>query len=196
MIAVTQRLDYFDATHEWRNTLDQRWFRFLETCRLTPLLIPNHLPTAKQLLAHIPCHGILLTGGNDLGAVPERDAVEHWLLEYALLHDIPVLGVCRGMQLIQNYFHIPLEPVTGHVTPTMEIKIAEQNLFVTNSYHCFGTTTTIPELEVWASSHDGVIKAIRHTRFNLTGIMWHPERNLPYHPFDLALFQEIFRNAL
>ncbi len=193
MIAVTQRLDYFESTHEWRNTLDQRWFRFLEACHLVPILVPNHLPTAKQLIETLPLKGILLTGGNDLGSVPERDAVEHWLLEYAMLQDLPVLGVCRGMQFIQDYCRVPLEQVSGHITPSMEIMLINQESFITNSYHRFGSKITVPELEVWASSHDGVIKAIRHSRFNLTGIMWHPERNLPFHDFDLALFHEVFR---
>jgi len=52
-----------------------------------------------------------LDRGNDLGTIdggsnvaPERDAFERTLLEFAIEHELPVLGVCRGAQLINVHF--------------------------------------------------------------------------------------------
>ena len=69
----------------------------------------------------------VLTGGNDLAALggyaPERDATENALLDAVESRGLPVLGVCRGMQLIQQRCAIPLRRVTGHVTTRQTIYI-------------------------------------------------------------------------
>jgi putative glutamine amidotransferase len=39
---------------------------------------------------------------------------------------------------------------------------------------------------------DGVVKAVRHVSKPITGIMWHPERTVPFSPKDIALFRAIF----
>jgi putative glutamine amidotransferase len=61
-----------------------------------------------------------------------------------------------------------------------------------NSYHNFGATETAPPLEAWAVAEDGVIKAVRHARLNMIGIMWHPERLAPFASRDLSLFRAFF----
>jgi putative glutamine amidotransferase len=138
---------------------------------------------------------LVLTGGNDLAALggdaPERDAVENELLDWAGSRKLPVVGVCRGMQVIQQRFGIPLRPVGGHVAQRQVIRIDGEQREV-NSYHCFGAFDSRPPLDVWASAADGVVKAIRHAAEPVTGIMWHPERSLPFSPADVALFRQVF----
>ena len=60
------------------------------------LLAPD--PEPAELLPLLD--GVLLTGGADIGDAPERDAFELALASAALEHDVPVLGVCRGMQVM------------------------------------------------------------------------------------------------
>src|SRR4051794_41479526 len=60
------------------------------------LLAPD--PHPEELLPLLD--GVLLTGGADIGDVPERDTFELALAAAALEADIPVLGVCRGMQVM------------------------------------------------------------------------------------------------
>ena len=55
-------------------------------------------PHPEQLLRLLD--GLLLTGGADIGDVPERDAFELAIAAAALEADVPVLGVCRGMQVM------------------------------------------------------------------------------------------------
>jgi putative glutamine amidotransferase len=143
----------------------------------------------------MPISGILLTGGNDLtaygGDAPERDATESVLIDIADKRALPILGVCRGMQMIQHRFGIRLERVAGHVARLQTISVEGKPAEV-NSYHNFGTTETRPPLQAWAFAEDGVIKAIRHPRARMTGIMWHPERLSPFAPRDIAFFQQFF----
>ncbi|MEP2654070.1 MAG: NTP transferase domain-containing protein [Paraglaciecola sp.] len=51
-----------------------------------------------------------------------RDKCESLLLQHAIDTDLPVLGVCRGMQFISHYFGSTLLPCEGHVTESLKIK--------------------------------------------------------------------------
>jgi putative glutamine amidotransferase len=175
--------------------LDQAWTRFLAACGLLPVLLPNYTEAALALCEGDAICGLVLTGGNDLaicgGDAPERDAVENALLDLAAERGLPVLAVCRGMQLIQQRFAIPLRRVEGHVAQRQLIRIAGEPREV-NSYHCFAAFDSHAPLDVWAVADDGVVKAIRHSSLPITGIMWHPERSAPFSPSDVALFRQVF----
>lgn len=194
-IAITQRVIVDGAHQERRDALDQRWYAFLQACELVPVLIPNHVDSARALISEVPVSGVLFTGGNDLvsmgGNAPERDQTENMLLDWALDQALPVLGVCRGMQLIQSKFGVGLETVTGHVANVQEIVIeGEKN--IVNSYHHYGAYKTSPALAIFAQASDGVVKGIRHQSYPVTAIMWHPERLTPFSQRDIALFQTVF----
>jgi N5-(cytidine 5'-diphosphoramidyl)-L-glutamine hydrolase len=194
-VAITQRVAVVPERAERRDCLDQAWPRFLAACGLLPLALPNVREVALELCAATEIAGLVLTGGNDLAALggdaPERDAVESALLDLAERRALPVLGVCRGMQLLQQRCAIPLTRVAGHVTAHQVIDIDGTAVEV-NAYHRFGAFESRPPLETWAVARDGVIKAVRHRSLPVTGIMWHPERNATPAPADIALFRRLF----
>ena len=194
-VAITQRVAVVPAYGERRDCLDQAWTKFLTACGLLPVLLPNVTEAALALCEVAGIAGLVLTGGNDLAALggnaSERDAVENALLDWAERRGLPVLGVCRGMQVIQQRFAIPLRRVEGHVAGHQIIRIDGEPKEV-NSYHHFAAFESRPPLEVWAVAADGVVKAIRHSAQPVTGIMWHPERCIPFSPADLALFRRVF----
>jgi gamma-glutamyl-gamma-aminobutyrate hydrolase PuuD len=194
-VAITQRVSVVPAYGERRDCLDQAWTKFLAACGLLPVLLPNITETALALCERAGVGGLVLTGGNDLAAfggdAPERDAVENALLDLAERRRLPVLGVCRGMQVIQQRFAIPLRRVEGHVAQRQVIRIDGERKEV-NSYHRFAAFDSRPPLEVWAIADDGVVKAIRHSAEPITGIMWHPERSSPFSPADVVLFRRVF----
>ena len=193
-VGVTQRISVVPAYGERRDCLDQSWTKFLAACGLLPVLLPNVIEVALALCEATGIDGLVLTGGNDLAALggdaPERDAVENALLDLAERHRLPVVGVCRGMQVIQQRFAIPLRRVEGHVTQRQVIRINGEAKEV-NSYHHFAAFDTRPPLDVWAVAEDGVVKAIRHSAQPMTGIMWHPERSAPFSPADVVLFRRV-----
>jgi gamma-glutamyl-gamma-aminobutyrate hydrolase PuuD len=194
-VAITQRVAIEPSHGERRDCLDQAWSRFLLACELCPVPTPNNEAAARALCARVEIGGILLTGGNDLvaygGDAPERDQTECALLDFAEQHDIPVIGVCRGMQMIQHRFGVKLQPVEGHVTPRQRVHI-NGRLEEVNSYHNFAAFRTCPELQPWAFAEDGAIEGLRTADDRLVGIMWHPERMPAVAAADVALFRSIF----
>ena len=192
-IGLTQRV-VIDPRHgERRDCLDQRWAAFILACGFRPLPLPNNREAALLLLNDID--GLVLTGGNDLafhgGDAPERDAAELSLLAACEQDERPMLGVCRGMQVIQHRYGVPLQRVTGHVARHQTITIDGTSADV-NSFHNFGTTETRPPLEVWAVAPDRIVKAVRRPDSLVTGIMWHPERLHPFAERDMALVRKLF----
>lgn len=198
-IAVSQSVEVIKECDECRDYLDQRWFLFLSECGFLPLLIPNNVSCAKDILInfHInQLNGILLTGGNDLssygGNAPERDKTEYFLIDFAISKNLPLIGICRGMQMIQHFFGVELKPVEGHIKKDHLVKDEDGKMFEVNSYHKFGTTETIPELEIKAKADDEVIESVCHKVFPIYGFMWHPERNRPFVQKDVDFFKKFY----
>lgn len=195
-VAITQRVISEVNYNERRDALDQRWYSLLYSLGYIPLALPNNAKVALKMLVKLRPQGLILSGGNSLcqygGDAPERDDTEFKLLEYAIHNELPTLGVCRGMQLIQAYFGIPLELVSGHVTKTMKIMTYNDKSMTRNSFHDYGTRINKDCFEVIAKSEDGIIKAIKHRDYNLQGVMWHPERELPLKSEDVELISKVF----
>jgi putative glutamine amidotransferase len=182
-VAVTSRV-VVDPVHGTRSdAVDQRWWSFLDGCGLTAVAVPNDPTVAVRLVHGLRVGGILLTGGNDLaelgGDAPERDRTEMALLESALRTGTPVVGVCRGMQLLLRWFGVPLSRVGGQVAARQTV-LADGRRRLVNSYHHWAAVDTRPPLRAWATGPGDVVKGVRHETRPVLGIMWHPER-LPEH---------------
>jgi gamma-glutamyl-gamma-aminobutyrate hydrolase PuuD len=204
-IAVTQRITEESAYPERRDALDQRWSEFLFSMGILPTLIPNHLPTAETIISELKPDGLLLTGGNSLlkygGDAVDRDTTETFLLQWSIDNKVPVLGVCRGMQLIQDYFGDELHPVENHVGVRHQLSILNDTRLATvlkdigtvNSFHEYGTNDSSRDLKVCARSSDGVVMAIEHRFYDIFGVMWHSEREISPKPQEKEIFNFIFK---
>lgn len=193
-IAVTQRVAVDPAHGERRDALDQRWAPFLAACGLLPVPLPNDADLAVALAERVGVAGVLLTGGNDIGTAPERDAAERRLVAWAEERGLPVLGVCRGMQMLLDIAGVPLEPVDGHVATRHAVRLDAERIEV-NSYHGFAARAVAGDLEAWGVADDGVIEAVRRRGRPTVGIMWHPEREAPFRATDIDLFRGCFAGA-
>ena len=110
---------------------------------------------------------MILTGGNDLADIGRRRSGAGRRRKCAArsrraARALPVLGVCRGMQVIQQRFGIQLRRVEGHVAKCQVIQVNGEPREV-NSYHHFAAFDSRPPLDVWAVADDNVVKAVRHS---------------------------------
>ncbi|RMD91718.1 MAG: glutamine amidotransferase [Calditrichaeota bacterium] len=206
-IGLTQRVKILPERSERWDCLDQAWTRLLYTNGFFPIPLPNLIEDVETYILELKLDGVILTGGNDLshfnGAknkAPERDVFEYRLLETCTKLDIPVLGVCRGMQIINDHYGGEIIPIEQHVATFHGLTVHSRNLLpltdrkIVNSFHAFGMREQDlgNELQIIATAPDGIVEAISHKKLKQWGIMWHPERT-PNDSRDLELIQAIFK---
>lgn len=184
VVAVSQRVDEYLEYEEVRDTLDQRLALFLAAAGGLCVPVPNRLGAGlNDWLTALKPAAIVLSGGNNLSQCAARDITEYSLLDYAKQHRLPVLGICRGMQMMAHWAGTGLCPVQGHVRTRHHLsgKITGE----ANSYHGFSVTDCPSGFEVLARSEDGEIEAIRHESLPWEGWMWHPERENTFATRDI-----------
>ena len=193
-----------------------------------PLILPVLDPAdAEQVLQTID--GLLLTGGGDVeplyygaAAVPEvhgidagRDAFELALVPAAAAAGIPVLGICRGAQVINVAMggtlvqHLPDvsdqahcvrdrsgEPVHGvGIEPGTRLAgIVGADPLPVNSLHHQAVDTLGSGLRAVAWAQDGTVEAIESVWPRMIGVQWHPEL-LPGHAGHDGLFRWLVAEA-
>jgi putative glutamine amidotransferase len=217
-IAVSLRVVENRGYPERRDAISHDWVQFLGHHGMFPLLIPNKV---KQVEAYLNCfgkiHGILLTGGNDVGIegagdyAPERDFIEARLLEFAVSNSLPLLGICRGLHFLNQYYGgrvVPISSVEGitcqHVGSVHPVKLVRQELelpnglgdeALVNSYHnnVVVSHNLSPHLVPFAVAEHGVVEGVKHRSLPFWAIQWHPERERSSREIDSWLFSQLKR---
>jgi putative glutamine amidotransferase len=206
------RIDEYPDREERRDAVDQDLIRFIFNAGFFPVLVPNSMvevsvegwaesPYMKvfdlgavrnleRFIREVDPVGVVLSGGNDIGSCEDRDITEQVLLRYALKHQLPALGLCRGMQMMGVFSGVELTGVSGHVRTRHQL-VGEIKRDV-NSYHNLGLSGCPDGFRVLATAEDGGIEAIRSGTLNWEGWMWHPERENPFNVADIKQFQKLF----
>lgn len=215
-VGLSQRVEVIEEYGERRDCLDQQWTVLLESLGYTPVPLPNRVNDVDQYLDSLDLDAIVLTGGNDLTSVeepstaaPERDDFEISTLEYAIKKGIPVLGVCRGLELINEYFGGTLSPTTGHVACTHDINFHTSDCNVdteltlpeqttVNSYHDYAIASTdVGEpLCVLGTAPDDTVECVVHESLPMWAIMWHPERESPSEALDRQILNHVLSGEI
>ena len=178
----------------------QNYVQAVEGCGGIPL--GGYLPEVDT-----DCDGLILCGGCDvephrygesvngtLATDPARDDREMALIRAFVEAGKPILGICRGQQILNVYFggsliqHLPSAHchTSGenfdlvHMTLAPEGSLLHRlygDTFPVNSSHHQAISRLGEGLEVIQTSlHDGVIEGIRHTTLPIVCVLWHPER--------------------
>jgi len=188
---------------ETRDALARDWVTFLAAALPEPrwMPVPNLGAAAVEYARDWELDGLILTGGDDLGSDPLRDLTERALLKDFLSRGLPILGVCRGLQLFQTHFGGVLQPcddqvhvATRHTIRLVDPPIGEPAERTVNSFHTLGivASTVPPPLRVLACSGDGLVEALWCAQPRLLGLMWHPEREAQPEVRDRQLIRWLF----
>jgi putative glutamine amidotransferase len=200
-----------------------------------PLLIP--LGLAEDILSSLLdlVDGLVLTGGGDiagdqyhsehteyiLDVDDDRDRTEIFLAREALSRHKPLLGICRGHQLLNvalggtlyedvlslmpgaikhEYYNVmPREYLAHTVAITAGSRLATTTGLThaqVNSLHHQGIRDLAPRLKAVAHAPDGLIEGVEVMDYPFAiGVQWHPENLYPTDPAMLALFRGLVSEA-
>lgn len=219
-----------EGYHEIRDSISQDWIPYLTSYGYVPILIPNSVPNVVSYVKKFDIKALLLTGGNDVSpklysknsnyrekdtVSKKRDETETQLLKFAVKSGIPVVGICRGMQLINVYFGGSLiqdisehtDSKVNHVAENHPVQITHPGFssflgrpnFKVNSFHNQGLTLShlAKDLEPFAlSEEDGILEGLFSKKLKLIGIQWHPERKTPSQDIDSKIIKGMFENTM
>ncbi|USW02758.1 gamma-glutamyl-gamma-aminobutyrate hydrolase family protein [Pseudomonas pergaminensis] len=205
-VAITQRVERIPGYAEQRDCLDQRWTTLMEELGIDLVPVPNGMSSVDGWFERQNIAGLVLSGGNDLthlpgaaNASPERDKTETTLLSKAMAMSLPVLAVCRGMQMLNHFLGGSLTRLSGHANGAHAIFVSDQTPLMgeyreVNSFHTWGIQPEdlAENLLAQAWAHDGSIEAFIHTQLPWTAIMWHPERPSANPTRDAKLIRQLF----
>lgn len=192
-IGITMRVLQAEGYSEPRDALAQEWSGFLQAALPDAAWLPLPNLGAGHIRTYCEKWGInrlILSGGEDAGISRLRDETESDLLEWATEHALPVLGICRGMQMMSLGVGVDLKPVANHVR-TRHVLQGDLTGEV-NSFHRYALAGCPQHFEITARAEDGEIEAVRHTGLRWEGWMWHPEREKPFQSADIDRLRKLF----
>ena len=215
-IGISCRIDEEESYNEVRNSLSVDWISYFNSLKYDPIIIPCGLSNINEYLNNFDLDGIILSGGNNINpklyhsdykmdSVYEfRDSSEFDIINYALKNKLPLLGVCRGMSIINIYFNGSLtHNIKNHVNINHKLVINkfldyfDKEIFV-NSFHNHGIKSSNlgSNLNVFAKSEDGFIEGIYNLDKLIFGVQWHPERDPRDEQFDYFLNNFFKKNII
>lgn len=223
----------------WDDEKDSLWMLpgYMEGIRQAgglPVILP--LTEDSEEIAQLVsmCSGLLFTGGHDVS--PEiyhetshfsnvvccraRDLMEKQMLSLALERNLPILGICRGIQFLNAalggtlYQHLPAEhpsdtkhqqkPPYDQPIHTVSVlnnsplqHLLGKSVLDVNSYHHQAVRQLAPVLEPMALSPDGLVEAVyMPSKKYVWAVQWHPEFSYKTNTDSQKIFQSFVNSTL
>lgn len=208
---VDSQGDIFAGYH--RAYTNDDYVRAVSRAGGAPVMIPI-VDTVEEIEAQVELlDGLIMMGGHDVDPVlfgeepnaklgfiyPRRDTFDVRLIQAASKKKIPILGICRGHQIInvafggtlyqdvseiegchlahvqKNYCYEPIHNIA--VAPNSHLSALIGTEMRVNSFHHLAVKDVAPHFVATAHSNDNVIEAIEYTKEDqyILGVQFHPE---------------------
>ena len=191
-IAVSMREDKFHNGKEIRSCIDNKLLNWIFKLGYYPYLIPNDIKF-KNLIKKIEFKGIILSGGNSVKRNKTRTILEYEILNYSKKKNIPVLGICHGMQVMNQFDGGKIKKVQKHVKTKHKLKNLDSNYPIeVNSYHDYSISKLGKNFRIISKSLDDEIEAIFNKKLKWLGWMWHPERDRIFNKKLIRIAKQMF----
>lgn len=227
VIGITAAYDFEKGI----STLKEEYYDAVMQCMAVPIIIPATDDKVMWVEYLNICDGIILSGGPDVDAShfgkcnmpyaneisPIRDSMELFIAKQALAMDKPILGICRGIQVINIAAGGSIfQDIYAENNDKQLIKHSQQaprwfqihninilggthlhSIFGTdtlkvNSFHHQAVNKIGSEIIINAYSEDGIIEAISHeSKKFVLGVQWHPENLWRKDKVHLKVFERL-----
>ncbi|MFC5601898.1 gamma-glutamyl-gamma-aminobutyrate hydrolase family protein [Sporosarcina koreensis] len=207
VIGITSNLD--STAHMLQNT----YIQAVISGGGIPFIVPTGVENDAQQIAAL-LDGLVISGGGDLNPIlfneeplpqlgnvtPERDSAELELVRHMLAADKPILGICRGHQVLNVAFGGTLyqDIISQSASPLLQhdqkakrdhpshavhvekgtrlASIANSEKILVNSFHHQALKDIPAPLIVSGKASDGIVEAVESTDHHfVVGVQWHPE---------------------
>ncbi len=217
LIGMTPTPELLEMEHGTfrRHTLSDHYSRAVIAAGGTPVMLPSNIADIDSLLDRLDA--VVITGGGDIdpaqygqetyektaGIDAERDAFEIALFHATIARDMPLLGICRGLQVVnvasggtlhqdigdhfpeavehrqqslKIHHEEPFQQATLTAGENTLREILPHDTVEINSFHHQGIDELAPTLRAIATTADGLIEAVQvpAATFGLA-VQWHPE---------------------
>lgn len=196
-IIITQKSKFDYLRNEYNDVLDQA-FSELFSGYFNLIPVPNKIVKVRRFMENLNCQGVILSGGNsivdgDNTFCARRICLENEVLNYAFQAKIPVVGICYGMQFINQYLGGQIKPIDCHVNVTHVVKFNDISIKV-NSFHNYGISkqNLSDRLDGIGIAEDGSVECCIHKLLPWLGVMWHPERAYLQHEAWINFIRDVF----
>lgn len=212
IIGLTSSFEHTETTE--RVFLPLSYFQSIRHFGGIPLLLPVYATQEELEYLLDQCDGVILTGGDDIDPslygeeklndtveiAPERDSQEGKVIDLAMARNLPILGICRGIQMLNVhlggslYQDIPAQ-IPSEVAHRMEkpyhrashecrlvpgtpmYALCGREVVGVNSHHHQAVKDPAPSLRVMGRAEDGIIEALYDPEKPFVwAVQWHPER--------------------
>jgi N5-(cytidine 5'-diphosphoramidyl)-L-glutamine hydrolase len=165
--------------------IDHYWLNYFEKKNINYYLVPNKKKLSKKKIEEINL--LIIPGGNDvsnsLNTSKIRNSIETNLIKICFKKKIPILGICRGAQLLNKSFGGKIKKVKKHMRTRHNIsfinkEIVKKELLNVNSFHNDGIKKNdlSKVFKMLASDKDENVEMFISKDKKIIGTMWHPER--------------------